>query len=658
MDHGLGISHDCWDLYKCTFRNNYSLETGWTQRSISYCSGNEYGFHVADGGSDEPSGLWNDGGPGHYPNRFAIHLGGRIFSRLAIQLLEAQKTRQVLPWYLIIFETIWFFFPCPHQPKLTRFNHSMKLLYREDVEEAGYDLPAEGLCANIGEEEMAALKFGGEWVLARDEVLVSDGHEQQFLYMVVNGQVGIYKADDRGSNQQIASLGVGAAFGEMAFLSGGVASATVQAIGECILWRMNHERLLEFIGENGFAGGQLCLNVASILSGRLVEGNRKVLDMGRELQESLQHLQSASDADQKKSEALKQMQSKVSNMQNAFKGSAVKKSGISPLTLVAFALAGLSTLGMIGLFISIDDSIAERANTLAQKVEKLEKNEDFYLQLKKQLEGENAEMVSETNLLRQDKESLKKELAASSEKVDDLKDEIRSLERDLSKAKDDIVRAQRAQPVEVKKEDEGALNVPKTFVDGVLNWAHKFSTLAFPTEIIVSGSPVTLMDRAQQVQVPVLPGGKLRATRFHPSAKGYLVVAQLNSDKLLATVKIDNTNLVEALASKYTRHMSSMGNSVSNPYEKKKVGSSTINLDRSNFNSAPSNQPSFNIQKKAIAESPARVIQSKALMPQKGEDFLKTTSPVSASSENDHGNSCVCKDCRAKKVGKGSLFPE
>ena len=111
----------------------------------------------------------------------------------------------------------------------------MKLLYREDVEEAGYDLPAEGLCANIGEEEMSALKFGGEWVLARDEVLVSDGHEQQYLYMVVNGQVGIYKADDRGANQQIASLGTGAAFGEMAFLSGGVASATVQAIGECVL---------------------------------------------------------------------------------------------------------------------------------------------------------------------------------------------------------------------------------------------------------------------------------------------------------------------------------------------------------------------------------------------------------------------------------------
>ena len=530
----------------------------------------------------------------------------------------------------------------------------MKLLYREDVEEAGYDLPAEGLCANIGEDEMSALKFGGEWVLARDEVLVSDGHEQQYLYMVVNGQVGIYKADDQGTNQQIASLGVGAAFGEMAFLSGGVASATVQAVGECILWRMNHERLLEFIGDNGFAGGQLCLNVASILSGRLVEGNRKVLDMGRELQESLLHLQSASDADQKKSEALKQMQSKVSNMQNAFKGSSVKKSGPSPLTLVAFGLAALSTLGMIGLFVSIDDSIEERANDLAKKVEKLEKNESFYLKLKKQLEGENAEMVEETNSLRQDKDALAKEVAESSEKVDDLEDEIRTLERELSNAKDDLVRAQRARPVEVEKEDDGP-NVSQSFITNVLNWAHKYSTMAFPAEISVITQPVTLTDRSKQVQVPVYPGGKLRATRFHPSAKGYLVVAQINSDKLLATVKIDNTSLVESLASKYTKHMNSMGNSVANPYEKK-VTNSTQSFPNKITTSLGAGKKTSITQPNSTE---AKLIQSRALLPQKKEDFLKTTSPgLFKKVENDHGNSCVCKECRAKKVGKGSLFPE
>ena len=127
---------------------------------------------------------------------------------------------------------------------------------------------------------MKELRFGGEWILAEDETLVADGHEQRYLYLVVSGEVAITKINEQGKTQQIATLGTGAAFGEMAFLSGGVASANVQSIGETILWRMDHEQLLGFIGEHGVAGGQLCLNVASILSGRLVEGNKKSFGYG------------------------------------------------------------------------------------------------------------------------------------------------------------------------------------------------------------------------------------------------------------------------------------------------------------------------------------------------------------------------------------------
>ena len=69
----------------------------------------------------------------------------------------------------------------------------MKLLHREDVIEAGYDLPNTGLCASIAEAELEELKFGGEWVLSENEVLVVDGHEQRYLYMLVAGEVAITK---------------------------------------------------------------------------------------------------------------------------------------------------------------------------------------------------------------------------------------------------------------------------------------------------------------------------------------------------------------------------------------------------------------------------------------------------------------------------------
>ncbi len=107
----------------------------------------------------------------------------------------------------------------------------MKLLHREDVEEAGYELPVAGLCANIDEFDLEALKFAGEWILADDENLVGDGQRQNFLYLVITGEVGIFKSNDQGQSQHLASLGTGEAFGEMAFLRGGVASADVQASG-------------------------------------------------------------------------------------------------------------------------------------------------------------------------------------------------------------------------------------------------------------------------------------------------------------------------------------------------------------------------------------------------------------------------------------------
>ena len=121
-------------------------------------------------------------------------------------------------------------------------------------------------------------------------------------------------------------------------------------------------------------------------------GKKKVLDMGKELQASLSQLKSIEGG--KGSQAVQQMQGKVANMQNAFKGGAVKKS-TNIFAMAATVVAVLSTLGMVGLFVSYDDSSVQQAATLEKKVKKLEANEEFYLGLKKRLEAENKELVAQ-----------------------------------------------------------------------------------------------------------------------------------------------------------------------------------------------------------------------------------------------------------------------
>ena len=49
--------------------------------------------------------------------------------------------------------------------------------------------------------------------------------------------------------------------------------------------------------------------------------------------------------------------------------------------------------------------------------------------------------------------------------------------------------------------------------------------------------------------------------------------------------------------------------------------------------------------------------------PQKSENILDSMPAVKSEKESkvdtsDHGSNCVCKDCRIKKIGKGSLFPD
>jgi len=100
-----------------------------------------------------------------------------------------------------------------------------------------------------------------------------------------------------------------------------------------------------------------------------------------------------------------------------------------------------------------------------------------------------------------------------------------------------------------------------------------------------------------------------------------------------------------------------MGKSVKNPYAKKKVSNQPVVTPRKKYQSFPEKvEP---LGQATPASNSGRMLKSKALLPQKGEDFLKATGPDALRRPvNDHGTGCVCKDCRVNKVGKGSLFPE
>jgi hypothetical protein len=398
--------------------------------------------------------------------------------------------------------------------------------------------------------------------------------------------------------------------------------------------------------------------VASILSGRLVEGNGKVVDMGKELQTSLLQLQQVASAGSDKDQALKQMQGKVSNMQNAFKGSAVKKKGSNWFAIAASAVAFLSTAGLVAMFVTGDDSSVEQGVDLTEEVEELKANEEFYLGLKKKLEAENKGLADDKEELASAKKELEGNIAQLISSEQNLRDDVRGLERKLSDARDDIVRAGSMAKATEKSVVQEEAKISKSEGDQVIDWARRNTTLIFPITLKVL-KPVILQDSGQQVKIPVPVGGSLKASRFHPTAPEYLVVSQSNSDKFRATMLIAHSNFIEMVQPKY-ESLSDRVASGGNPLFVRSKRKTSVPTKSVPITSSEPGTASMGMDSEKVMGS-APVLTGRAKSPQQPSNLLDQVSGKSAKKEDtsDHGPNCVCRDCRTKKKGKGgSLFPD
>ena len=252
----------------------------------------------------------------------------------------------------------------------------MKTLFEEDLLDSGYELPSSGLCYNLDPDDAKALISEGEWLLAEDELVAREGNEQRFLYMIVSGSVELSKKDEKGKQQIIANLGTGDTFGEVAFLRGHIASATSETRGLCILWRMNHDQLLDFIASHGSLAGQLCLNLAGLLASRLLKENTVVSKVKMDLEEAILNLRSASEEDSLKTNALKELQNKVESLNHATRikrEKQTKRSKFNAISMTSLAVACLSVVGLFSLYNSYDHEAPVKVVALTEELESMKK---------------------------------------------------------------------------------------------------------------------------------------------------------------------------------------------------------------------------------------------------------------------------------------------
>ena len=101
-----------------------------------------------------------------------------------------------------------------------------------------------------------------------------------------------------------------------------------------------------------------------------------------DLEEAIVNLRSASEEDNLKTTALKELQNKVESLNHATRIKREKQSNRSKfntISMTSLAVACLSVAGLFSLYNSYDHEAPVKVSALTEELESMKKNESFYI---------------------------------------------------------------------------------------------------------------------------------------------------------------------------------------------------------------------------------------------------------------------------------------
>ena len=123
--------------------------------------------------------------------------------------------------------------------------------------------------------------------------LIRENRKGHAMYIVLSGRVRVFKTGDDDQQIELAILGSGSVFGEMALFDGMPSSATVMAAEESILLEIQRDDLFPFLQKNPEISFPLMHALIYILSARLRKANvhsTSVASSSNHLADALQDL--------------------------------------------------------------------------------------------------------------------------------------------------------------------------------------------------------------------------------------------------------------------------------------------------------------------------------------------------------------------------------
>jgi len=135
------------------------------------------------------------------------------------------------------------------------------------------------LLANFGANELQLLSsYGDSRTYETDEILIKQGDENEYLCLVLRGQIEILQ-DLEDGQKRVALLESGDSIGEVSVFDPGPASATVRAVNHTEVWLISKDSLDRLHNANPKVAYKLLTRIATCLSQRLRSMNDKFVDL-------------------------------------------------------------------------------------------------------------------------------------------------------------------------------------------------------------------------------------------------------------------------------------------------------------------------------------------------------------------------------------------
>lgn len=152
---------------------------------------------------------------------------------------------------------------------LLRGDNGAAAIYPPELQMRLADFP---LLREVGPRAMAALLEAAEWFsLPGGAVLDRDGENDEAVFLVVAGCLGVYATDDEGQDQFVANVPAGETVGEMSVISGEPHSAKLVALRDSELLRLGKSAFQRLVVRHP----RLSLNLMQLLVQRLRQTTRR-----------------------------------------------------------------------------------------------------------------------------------------------------------------------------------------------------------------------------------------------------------------------------------------------------------------------------------------------------------------------------------------------